>query len=599
MNYRERLLHQMSNVGKAYRRYPLTMLLLILLTLTNTWNIIDEFSGYEAIVHGLLLGIALTLVASHLNERFIQDRTKQLALFILSILLSIGYYFLLPPNDAYYFIAEVRTGVLVFTLLITFIWIPSIKNAQESFYQYFLAAFKYAFTTILYALILTIGVQAILSTIDYLFFNIDYDYFLHTSNIIWFIFATSYFLSLLPETNRYVETDRIAVKHDETIENNAFEITKFLKILISYIVIPLIAIYTIILLVYIALNITGEFWTDNLLEPMLISYTIILILVYLLASNIEDPITNFFRKVFPKILIFIVIFQTMASLLKIREMGISYGRYYVILFGIFSLIAGLIFSFLPKERSGLIVPVLIALSLVSLTPPIDAFTVAEKSQKNLLTETLTENGMLEENTVSKAKEISQKDKEKITSAVEYLEMHDYIEELAYLPKDFETYDDFEQVFGFPMTYDESQVNDDNFYQYASLDRSDGQVMDISEEDYFVELFIENYEEASPIETIQINPDYIVQINNKNRYPIIVIEDEIGDSILEIDLENLFEKAFAANPRADGMLNQEQMTLIVENEELVARVLAYELMQNESEEDEIISAQVYLFIQLKD
>ncbi len=599
MNYRERLLHQMSNVGKAYRRYPLTMLLLILLTLTNTWNIIDEFSGYEAVVHGLLIGIALTLVASHLNERFIEDRTKQFALFVLSIFLSIGYYFLLPPNDAYYFIAEVRTGVLVFTLLITFIWIPSIKNDRESFYQYFLAAFKYAFTTILYALILTIGVQAILSTIDYLFFNIDYDYFLHTSNIIWFIFATSYFLSLLPETHRYIEADTTIVEYDETIENNAFEITKFLKILISYIVIPLIAIYTIILLVYIALNISGEFWTDNLLEPMLISYTIILILVYLLASNIADPIANFFRKVFPKILIFIVIFQTMASLLKIREIGISYGRYYVIIFGVFSLIAGLIFSFLPKERSGLIVPVLIVLSLISLTPPIDAFTVAEKSQKNLLTETLTENGMLEQNTVSKRAEVSQKDKEKITSAIEYLEMHDYIEELAYLPKDFETYDDFEQVFGFPMTYDESQVNDDNFYQYASLDRSDGQVMDISDEDYFVELFIENYEEAYSTENIQINTDYFIHIDNENRYPRIIIEDEIGKSLLEIDLEDLFKKAFAANPRADGMLSRDQMTLVAENDELIARVLAYELMQNEDEEDEIISAQVYLFIQLKD
>lgn len=599
MNYRDRLFHQMSNVGKAYRRYPLTMLLLVLLTLTNTWNIVDESPAYEAIIHTLLIGITLTLVVSHLNERFIQDRMKKFALLALAILLSTAYYFFLPPNNAYYFIAEVRTGVIIFTLFIAFIWIPSIKNTQAYFYQHFLAAFKYTFTTILYALILTLGIQSIISTVDYLFFSVDYDYFTHAANIIWFIFATSYFLSLIPETRPYWKAAEQSSDEKEQITGiEAFELTNFLKILINYIVLPLIGIYTLILLIYIALNITGEFWTDNLLEPMLISYTIILILVYLLASNIEDEISLFFRKVFPKILILIVLFQTISSLLKIGEMGISYGRYYVILFGVFSLVAGLIFSFLPKEQSGLIVPVLIILAFFSVIPPVDAFTVAEKSQKNLLTSTLTENNMLEPDKIVSKKEVNQKDKEKITSSIEYLENHDYIDELAYLPKDFEAYEDFEEVFGFPMTYDRSEASDE-LYHYASIDRSNGEIMDIRSEDYFAELFIENYEDSAPIENIQINNEYFLHVDNTKRYPIIIIEDGLADQLLEINLENLYEKVFAGNPSNEGMPSQEEMTLLVENEDLRVRVLAYELMKNESDEDEIISAQLYLFIQIKD
>lgn len=598
MKYRERLLYQMSNVGKAYRRYPLTMLLFVVLTFVNAWNIVDDFVSYEAIVLSLLVAITLSLVTTHLNERFIRDRMKQFMLLGLSIILALVYYFLLPPHDAYYFIAEIRTGVLIFTLLVAFIWIPSVKNSAENFYQYFLAVFKYAFTAILYALILTLGVQAILSTIDYLFFTVNNDYFLHAANLIWTLFATSYFLSLLPETHEYSISENKASEQTLNKNSQAFEITNFLKILINFIVIPLIGIYTLILLIYIGLNITGEFWTDNLLEPMLISYTIVVLLVYLLAANIDQTIANFFRKVFPKILLVIVVFQTISSLLKIRDMGITSGRYYVILFGVFSFIAGLIFSFWPKEKAGYIVPPFIVLALMSLIPPIDAFTVAEKSQKNLLEDTLTNNEMLVQNEVVANNSITQIDKKRITAAAEYLNTHQYMDEISYLPRDFEIYDDFEKVFGFPMTYEEMR-QEETMYHYATLDRSTTEVFDISEQDYFVELFIDNYDQSTVMENIQVSPNIVIHVDNTQLYPLIIIENEVGEKILDIALEDLFSQAFEAITTSKEIISQENMTIVAENEKLLVEILALELMDNEIDEERTTSAHLYLFIQLKE
>ena len=69
-------------------------------------------------------------------------------------------------------------------------------------------------------------------------------------------------------------------------------------------------------------------------------------------------------------------------------MGVTHGRYYVILFGIFATIAGLIFSFLPIKKNGIIVAVLIVFSAISIIPPIDAFTVSRVNQINLLEKTL-------------------------------------------------------------------------------------------------------------------------------------------------------------------------------------------------------------------
>ena len=114
------------------------------------------------------------------------------------------------------------------------------------------------------------------------------------------------------------------------------------------------AVFTLILGVYIATNIAGDFWRDNLLEPMIVSYSITVILVYILASRLENRFAQLFRKIFPKVLVPIVIFQTIASIMKIGDMGVTHTRYYVIAFGIFAIASGILFSFLPVRKMALL-----------------------------------------------------------------------------------------------------------------------------------------------------------------------------------------------------------------------------------------------------
>lgn len=598
MNFRERFIQQMSNISQAYRRYPVTMLLFILLSIINSWNIVDEFNGYERLVHGFLVGILLSMVAAHVNERFIKDPMKKWGILIGSVVLSVLYYLILPKNDSAYLIYEVRTAVLVFALLIAFIWIPSIKSRSRYFYQMFLAVFKYGFTTILYGLILTLGFQAIIASIDRLLFSISFDYFTHAANLIWFIFAPSYFLSLVPTTDSYVqtsETSQADIAELLTEETEAFEVTKFFRILLNYIVIPLIGVYTLILVAYIFLNIRGEFWSDNLLEPMLISYAVIVVLVYLLASNLTEPIANYFRQIFPKILILIVLFQTVASVLKIQRLGITHGRYYVILFGVFSIIAGIIFSFLHKEKSGLIAPVLVVLAVGSVIPPIDAFTVAKNSQKTILTDTLTENKMLDQNTIIKNANISVEDKEKITQSASYLANFEYEDEINFFAADFDIYDDFEDVFGFPMTFEE-RGSQEEFTQFASLRGQSEQVMSIKDEDYLLEMYLSKYDEVPTATTVEINNNYTIRAENSGPYFIIYIDDQAGDEVLQVDLETLFTQAFAASSGNEQGINEEDMTLIAENDEIRLRIVARELVNIENED--IVEASLYIFIDVK-
>ncbi|MDN6641390.1 MAG: DUF4153 domain-containing protein [Tetragenococcus sp.] len=587
MTKRKKFFDQLLNIGKAYKEYPMTMFLFILLALVNSWEIANEFTQYERILLTLLLAISLTLLSKPLQQKFFEGRLNQFFLPILSVFLSILYYFYLPSADSFYLIANIRTGILVFTLLIAFIWIPSIKNERRHFYQYFLATFKALFTTILYTTILLLGVQAIISAIDYLFFSIDYEYFMHLANIIGFIIAPSYFLSSMAEIQK---------NHMKDIEKDApsFEVTSLLKTLLNYILIPLIAVYTFVLLIYMIINFGGELWKDNLLEPMLISYIILFILLYLLALNLSGKIANLFKKIFPKILILIVLFQIIASYLKINELGLTLGRYYVISFGVFALIAGFIFSFSSKEKSDLIIPVFLFLSFLSLLPGISAFALAEKSQKKLLFQTLDKNEMIDQEKLIAKEEISRQDQEKITSSLEYLEDYGYLKELNYLPDDFYRYEDFKTTFGFSMTYGERDRDSSN-YHYASLERTGEEVYDVRKEDYFLELFIENYAESDEIKELEIDGDYSIQLSNQATYPRIILKDKRAASVLEVNLEELFKKVFSEED-SEEIRNQEEMTLIQENENYRIRILAYELMENK--EEETFNGQLYLFLKIK-
>ena len=153
--------------------------------------------------------------------------------------------------------------------------------------------FKSFFIALFFSGVLMAGISIIIGATDQLIFSIDSKAFSHASNLIFLLFGPIYFLSLIPFYPGKANEDKENLP--EAIQKAA-NCPKFLEVLISYIIIPLIAVFTLILLIYIIQNIGGEFWTDNLLEPMLVSYAITVILVYILASELENKFAIYFRR---------------------------------------------------------------------------------------------------------------------------------------------------------------------------------------------------------------------------------------------------------------------------------------------------------------
>ncbi len=453
MKWMRTIIDKFTGLTNAISRFPLTTVFLLAAAVMNAYDI-SAATSHTNFLLTFAVGAFLSAVSQVAYERFYSKFAPRLSLMGVVVLLTAGYYLIIMPAPKLSMEIEIRTAVALFALLIAFILVPVIKSSI-SFNKSFMIAFKSLFNSLFFSGVIFGGLSIILFAINQLIFAIDSTAFSHTANIVFILFAPMYFLSLIPVYlgKRMKENSN---QQKETIEKAA-HCPKFLEILISYIIIPLLAVFTFILVIYIFKNIGGKFWTYNLLEPMLVSYAITVILVYILASEIENKFTAFFRKIFPMALVPIVLFQISSSIISLADTGVTHTRYYVILFGIFAAVAGILLSFLPVRKNGVIAAMLIIFSVVSIVPPVDAFTISRTSQMNTLKNVLVKNNMLENNKIKPNENISDKDKKTITNAVNYLYMMDYTKKIAWLPDHFNAYVNFYDTFGFKEYQEQGEI----------------------------------------------------------------------------------------------------------------------------------------------
>ena len=602
MKFKDAFWKAYKGMGRSISRYPLTVVFLIAVAVLNGFMIENPREDYARYLFTFLVGAMLSIVGQMIYERFFTQMNARYLLMGGAVLLTIGYYFAVGPQTLYNIAISVKTGVALFALMIAFIWIPSIESVKVPFHRSFLSALKAFFTTVLFSGVLT-AVSAPFFTLLITFSSISIIKILtHLLNIVGSLFAPIYFLSmtpLYPGKREEMIPDEAWAKRGETLDRQ-FMVPRFLEVLISYIIIPLTAIYTLILLVYVVMNIGGEFWTDNLLEPLLVSYAIIVIIVYILACNLENKFADLFRKIFPKVLIPIVVFQTIASFLKIREMGVTHGRYYVILFGIFATIAGVIFSFMKPKHNGLIAIALLVLSAISIIPPIDAFTVSKNNQIGFLERKLIENDMLVDNAIVPKSDVSLGDKIVITKVASYIDNMGYNKEVAYLPNDFNVYSDFSDTYGFDMTYSETDYpQGEGEFVYLNWDADP--VVGIAGFDVMLHQYLYYSEvETNPVETTDFEANgqqYQLEKRLDDEYYILTLKDAAGQELIAYNTREVYDTIFEQSATSGfdkGNLTVEDATITIENDQIRMNILVNSLERT----PDFTGGDLYLFIEFK-
>ena len=537
MKFIDKIREKLSSLVRALSRYPLTVAFLVAAAVANAMAIQQDVD-YTRYLLTFLVGAFLGFTLQAAWERFYDKLSYRMAAMAVGLILTLGYFLIVRQYTSTSMETWIRTSVALFALLIAYIWVPVIKS-EISFNQSFMATFKAFFNSLLFSGVLFTGITLIITAIDLLLFRVSDKSYLHTLNLVGMLFAPIYFLSLIPiypgvsDKNRSPEQ----LEHNREKVGRSCQCPKFLEVLISYIVIPLLAVYTVILIIYIAGNITADFWTDSRLEPMLVSFAIAVILIYILASSLENKVAEWFRKIFPKVLVPIVLFQIVASVMLIQQTGITHGRYYVIIFGIFAAVSGVLMCFMPVRKNGIIAALLIGFSVFTIIPPVDAFTISRANQVGRLTDTLVENKMLENNTVSPNAAVSEADKKIISDSVNYLAMMEYTKEIPYLGEDFDLYEDFYNTFGF-YRYEENPYRQDSVY----LNLNQQSPIDISGYETFVvaNFYVEDIKLDAVIAEFEQNGKRYTLSREKAATPgILFLTDETGSELMRIDMKDVF------------------------------------------------------------
>jgi hypothetical protein len=595
MKWMKKLQDRLTGLTDAITRFPLTTLFLLAAAVFIAYSISAEKEQSQYILT-FVVGALLSAVLQVVYERFYSNVTTRFVLMGVGVFLTAGYYLIIKPTDSISMEMGIRTGVALFALLIAFIWVPVIKSSI-SFNASFMIAFKSFFISLFFSGIIMAGVSIILGATDLLIFSINYKAYSYVATIIFTLFAPMYFLSLIPvylgAEDKNISQDDLKQK-TEVINNAAF-CPKFLQILISYIVIPLIAVFTLILVIYIIKNIGGDFWTDNLLEPMLVSYAITVILVYILASEIENKFTVFFRKIFPKVLVPIVLFQIASSVLSLTDTGVTHTRYYVILFGIYAAAAGILFSILPVRKNGIVAALVIVFAAVSIVPPVDAFTISRTSQINTLENILEKNNMLENNKIKPKESIPDKDKKTITTIIYYLDKMGYTKKITWLPKDFKVYEDFTETFGF-KEYQDPVDADSNQPVYVSLDQS--APIPITGYDLFIQTDINMYDKQHNQKICVISKDgktyTLLKDSNKDRVDI-KLKGENKSDLITFNTKEIYDKFYNYKAMKE-QISVEEATFTKENDLVKITVVVQNL--NIDKQNDQYDAFLLVFVQIK-
>lgn len=493
----------------------------------------------------------------------------------------------------------------MFALFIVYIWVSVVKS-RYSFSESFMAAFKAFFQSGFFSGVIFLGCAAIIAAIDLLITNVDSKAYAHTANIVFIVIAPLFFLSLIPVyPGRYAADSAERSDGTEAAPHARIEkrtgCPKFLEILLSYIIVPLASVFTVILLIYIALNISGKFWTNNLLEPLLISYSITIIVLTVLISRLENKLASVYRMIIPKVLIPIALFQVIASILLMADTGVTYSRYFVILYGVFAVLSGCVLSLLPVRRSGLIAVFLIILSAISLVPPVDAFTVSRNSQIYALEYVLKKDGMLSDQGLAALpnNKISDADKLKIISSIQYLASIDALGRVNWLPAGFTGYDDaaFYSTFGFSQ-----YMLTDPQYQYVNVYFDMSGLTLISGYDAFAEVSMPAPDKTTGqnVQPVHINgkPDtsYAVSVEGDPGAYFVTVRDGSGQILNQFNTALIF-KRYASFPASKSALTEAEATFTSINSAVRMKIIVMNAGFDTAPGSTNKNAQMLVFLQV--
>lgn len=476
MKFRESIKSTLYSMRNSIKRFPITVFISILFVIVQIYineqgyqnnEDIREFHNKISMIIGL--GIPLSLCIGYINEIFLKkEKLIGIISYIIGSIILVLYYvfFLKDINN----LSIIRyAGTMIF-LLLAFFYIPRLKSKEG--YEFYVMDVNTSFAvTFIYSFVLYFGLAAILFTIDKLFdANIDSKYYFYMFLIVAFVFGVSLFISKL---------DPVDKKYEDYDYSSAW------KILLVYIIIPLITAYTIILYVYSAKIIITWVWPRGLVSNLVLWYSTLSVFIIFSITPIleENKIAKIFKTWFPKVVLPILLMMFMSMYQRTEQYGITENRYYIIVLGLW--VTGIMIYFsLRKPLRNIVIPITLSLIVLnSVYGPLSAVNISNNSQNKRLDKLLVANGLLVDGKLVKNPTITSEGQREISNVIEHFSSENSLNDIKVFPDDFKT-NQLENLLGFSYKPDiyGGYLNDEYFSYYLDPNEI---AIDIQDYDYYV------------------------------------------------------------------------------------------------------------------
>ena len=414
---KEKIKSFLPDMKKAIERFPLTVFCSVVVFILSVYLVENPELKNENLLNELhkmviLLGmsIPLTLALELAREKYLSGKNKWVirsvnALITLIFIIFYRFYYLSGKNSSSTLDSLeqlMATGIIFF---LCFLLVPVIGKKDEE-EKYFQSVIVDKTVTILFSVVLFLGLIAVFATIDGLsLIKLDSNIYIETWLFVVFVFSVIFFLSKLK-------------KVDESLEN--YEIHKIFKFLIYFIVIPLITTYTGILYVYFGKMLITRSWPQGLVSHLILWYTIFSLFIMIMVTPMakKDSVARVFKKYFPFASLPLLVLSIVSISKRISQYGVTPSRYFVVLLAMWLIFC--MVSSIFKARLSVILISLITVVYISVFTPVNNRRITLMSQNKRFEKILAKYGLLKDGKLVKKPELAKEKKYEVTDVLNYI-----------------------------------------------------------------------------------------------------------------------------------------------------------------------------------
>jgi hypothetical protein len=290
-------------------------------------------------------------------------------------------------------------------------------DERQGFWQYNRILLLRFLTAGIFSVVLFFGLTIALLAIDNLLgVKIDEETYVRLWLLVALVFNTWFFLGGVPRNLRALDT-----RPDYPVG---------LKVFAQYILTPIVAIYLVILTLYLGRILITTTWPSGWIGYLVSSVAVVGILAFLLVFPIRERAENRWIRTFSRGF-FVALFPSIVMLLmaiwqRIAQYGVTEKRYFVVVLALW--LAGIAVYYTVRPQAHLkIIPVSLGvLAFLTAAGPWSAYAVSARSQTGRLQSLWSANELLVEGRVQPATgEVSFLDRREMSAVIRYLlENHD-------------------------------------------------------------------------------------------------------------------------------------------------------------------------------